>query len=363
MNCSVSICRVRRGWFPLSLWLMASLLSGCSASVQDHLQDYQQRLQRVLETDPVSAGTAQRVARLAVIHNALPLPQADINLLELFSLNQCRIAQAVAQKNSGLGKVAAASQTLVQELAILRDGPDCVQQLQAVDAALAAKLQRALQDKYQQRLHYWWNAWLSGQEWQQFVASAAAPLAWGQPQAAHIPHTLAALDDALLQGQRIAAGDFQPPVGLETQLQQLLLGETLGRWLASQYLLTNTLQQAAALLEQRLALRPLCPTGQPTPQAKILHNVFGRIYAAQVQPYLSLTDRLGNELSDRLGQMTALLNEPPPPAFRQWLQSVSAARQAFKAANLRHVRAWQAALRQCGLMPAAAPAAGSDHLE
>lgn len=354
MICSASICRVCPGWRLLNFTLLL-LLTGCGRTPADHLTDYRQRVARVLEAElPDVRAQPLRVARLAVAHNALPLPQADISLLDLLRLDQCRIGQAVAQKNSTLGKVAAASQRLSQELIILRDGPACVAQLQDKDPELAAELAAAWQAKQQARLNYWWNAWLSGQEWQHFVASAARPLDWDDAAPAHISLSLTALDYALQQGQQMAAGDYHPAPEMELQLQQLLLGETLGRWLASQYLLTATLNEVAALLEQRLQQRPLCPAGRPTPQAQILNNVFYKIYAGRVQPYLSLTDRLGKRLLPRIRRMAALPTDGPPAAFRQWLAQVEQAQQQFKVANQRHVQAWQAVLRQCGLMPGSA---------
>ena len=341
---------------PALLLILALALSACGQTPEDQLLDYQQRVARVLDEDIPAVGTRARIERIAVTHFALPLPQHRINLLELLSLNDCRIGQAVAQKNSTLGKLAAASQKLVQELAILRDGADCVAQLQPLDAELAGQLNSALQEKYAARMRYWWNAWLSADEWQHFIATAAQPLQWpaaDAPKPAHISLTLNALDYAIHQGENIAAGRFAPPRGMEPQLQQLMLGETLGRWLASEYLLTRTLNQTAAIIENRLARKVLCPTGEETPDASILHNVFVKYYAGQVQPYISRTDQLGNALRERLDRLKNLLKEEPPQAFQQWRHQVGQQQQAFVRANKRHVTAWQKVLRQCGLMPGA----------
>ncbi|MAK90581.1 MAG: hypothetical protein CMI03_11630 [Oceanospirillaceae bacterium] len=334
--------------------LMTLTLAGCSDTAEDHLRDYHQRVARVLNEELPPETRTPRIARVAVTHFALALPDYRINLLELLSLNDCRISQAIAQKNSTLGRLAAASQSLIQEMAILRDGDECVLQLQQDDPQLAQQLQTALQQKYDARLHYWWNAWVTADEWQKLIASAAQPLDWPETayeKPAHISLTLNALDYAIAQGEAVAGGDFTAPDNMESQLQQLMLGETFGRWLASAYLLISELNRSAAIIENRLARKPLCPTGQETPDAKILHNVFMKYYAAQVQPYISLTDQTGKSLLARTDAMTALLAEQPPQAFNHWYQQVVTVNETFNQANKRHVQAWQTILRQCGLMP------------
>ena len=354
MSCNSVLCRVRPGFLPVKTaalcLLLTAALSGCGNPVSSELNDYRTRVARVLDADYLPAFTATRVARYAAVHNRLPTPQNSLNLLQLLSLDSCAIGQSVAAKNSALGKVAADSQSLLTELALLRDGPACVTLLKEHNPELADKLAAALVAKDDARLRYWWNAWTTGKEWQQLVASAAQPLDWEDAQPAHVQNTLAALDFALLSGTQIQTRQWPTGDATEQHLQQLLLGETLGRWLASQYWLTGVLNDVAQMLEQRLAERPLCPVGRKTPQAEILQNVLIRRYAARVQPYLSQTDKLGKALLERIDTMAQRVGETPP-AFNDWRAQVALAQGEFSAANLRHVHAWQATLRQCGLMP------------
>src|SRR5690606_5875499 len=107
--------------------------SGCT-SVNDQLDDYQARLSRVLE-EQTAPHSVTRVPRRPVQHNRLSLPQADINLLELLRLDDCRIGLTVAQKNSSLGRVALPSQQLLMELELLTHGPACVTALEAAGDA------------------------------------------------------------------------------------------------------------------------------------------------------------------------------------------------------------------------------------
>ncbi len=332
--------------------VLVALISGCS-SVDDQLADYQARLSRVLE-EQTAPQSVTRVPRRPVQHNRLPLPQADINLLELLRLDQCRIGLTVAQKNSSLGRMALPSQQLRLELELLTHGPACVTALEAAgDAALAAKLASALAQKQAARLHYWWNAWPGSDEWQQFSGSHA-PLDWDVQEPAALESTLLALDFALVQAGQLErdelAAALQGSDRLETHLQQLGQGKLLGHWLSSAYVLIPALHQSAALLEQRLQRGGLCPAGKPTASAKILQNVFVKFYVGQVQPYLAVTDRIGRELLPRLEEL-ALFRPEAPAGFYDWLAELQRIRTELAQANQRHVKAWQAQLRQCGMMP------------
>lgn len=349
--------RLQSSYYALAcLLLLVAASSGCT-SVNDQLDDYQARLSRVLE-EQTAPQSVNRVPRRPVQHNRLPLPQADINLLELLRLDDCRIGLTVAQKNSSLGRVALPSQQFLMELELLTHGPACVTALEAAgDAALAAKLASALTQKQAARLHYWWNAWPGSDEWQQFSGSHT-PLDWMAQEPAALESTLLALDFALAQAgqlqrdERLAA--LQDSAMLEMQLQQLGQGKLLGRWLSSAYALIPALHQSAALLEQRLQRGGLCPAGKPTASAKILQNVFVKLYAGQVQPYLALTDRVGRELLPRLQQLALFMPEAPA-GFSDWLAELQRIRSELAQANQRHVKAWQAQLRQCGMMPGQQP--------
>ncbi len=345
--------RLRSSYYALAgLLLLVAASSGCT-SVNDQLDDYQARLNRVLD-EQTAPHSVTRVPRRPVQHNRLALPQADINLLELLRLDQCRIGLTVAQKNSSLGRVALPSQQLLMELELLTHGPACVAALQQDgDERLAAKLATALAQKQAARLHYWWNAWPGSDEWQQFSGSHA-PLDWDVQEPAALESTLLALDFALAQAGQLQrnelAAALQGSTMSEAHLQQLGQGKLLGRWLSSAYALIPALHQSAAVLEQRLQRSGLCPAGKPTASATILQNVFVKYYAGEVQPYLAVTDRVGRELLPRLEQMALLMPEAPA-GFSDCLAELQRLRSELAQANQRHVKAWQAQLRQCGMMP------------
>ena len=329
------------------------ILCGCGRGPETELQDYLARLTRALD---VSA--AQDIAlppltgRPGRRELALPEPESSINLLEFLSLSSCELGRVLGQRNSSLGKLAPPSQRLHTHRDILLSAPTCISELRHSDPSLAADLQRALEQKTSSRMHYWWNAWMTSNEWLAFSSPAAQALSHGDAGALTIAAALEALDYAIRQG---LSWSGSPPVysydaGLmEHYQQQWLVTKALGAWRQSQRLLTQTSIQAASQLDKRLGPRPLCPAGVKTPQAEIVHTVFAKFYAAQLQPYLSMTDRFGEALLIRLKALSDLTDAPA--VWSVWMSDLKLEKAALRDAHMQHVRKWQALLRQCGMMP------------
>ncbi|WP_157729740.1 DUF3080 family protein [Bacterioplanes sanyensis] len=342
--------RVRSGW----IICLSLLLAACSRGPESVLHDYAERVARVVE-QPLAEPASVALPTLALRELELPLAKADVGLLEFLRLNVCELGMAVGKKNSTLGKVAPPSQRMHMERDFLLLAPDCVAQLQDSRPELSNKLQQALQLKQSQRLQQWWNAWLTAKEWQQFISSAAAPLEMTGDEPAHLSRSLQALDYAIAQGQRWQQQDYvYNSSDMEFHQQQLLLGETLGKWLHAQALQTDVLNRVAQVLEQRYAEKPLCMTGQQTDKAKILFTVFQKFYLAQVQPYMSRSDQLGQQLLADLTALQSTLqqqNITVPKAYQQWLAQLQQRQQGFTRASQRHVYAWRTTLTECGFIP------------
>lgn len=332
-----------------ALILATGCLAGCSKTPTDQLEDYLIRISRVLDVDlPDNSFTP--ISRYSVSKNKLPQRKQSIGLLEYLRISQCQLGQVVGYKNSQLGKVAAPSQRLHFERDMLIHAQSCIESLQDQQSELAKKLEKIIAIKQQQRMHTWWNAWSTGKEWQQFGALSADAIEISGPYPAHLSLSLQALDYALSQGHNWLEKRYEYQSGdMVKHLQQLLLGESLGRWRKSMIISTQTLERAADMLVQRLADMSLCPHGVSTPKAEILHNVFLKIYVGRVQPYLSRTDQFGDELLNRLNEMAELA--PAPRAHFDWISGLEQQQRAFDKANMRHVKAWQNTLEECGLMP------------
>ena len=338
-----------RGW----LLLVCVLLSACSRGPDAALEDYLARLTRALDVSDaevvVFPPLAERPRRRAL---QLSEPELSINLLEFLQLSGCELGRALGQRNSALGRLAQPSQRLHINRDILISGPQCLEALWQRDPDLASELAALIAEKQQYRMHYWWNGWMTSQEWLAFSSPTAGYLPQGDEGALTVQSGLQSLRWALQQGVRWQQDEFAYQSSeMEQQQQQWLATAALGRWRESQRLLTVISLQAAAQLEKRTGARPLCPAGRKTPQADIVQNVFVRYYAGVMQPYLSETDRFGDALIPMLEDMGALLGNDVPLAWTLWLEQLRREKAALRDAHQLHVRKWQEVLRQCGLMP------------
>ena len=344
----------------LLLVLTAVILSGCSAGEQAALDDYLERLGRALQAELQELSPEVRPPVLADIPGRRQLsvtePQLSINLLDFLSLSSCELGRVLGANNSSLGKLAAPSQRLHLQRDLMISAPECIDVLDDSDPELADKLRRLLQQKYDARMTYWWNAWFSSEEWQAFLSPSEGLIPVTESSAEDQATLLAAtqaLGYLVQQGQQWQSGDWQYDSGvMESHQQQMLATAAIGRWRLTNRALWEVSLKAERLLEQRLGDRPLCPAGRRTPQAEILQNVFHKYYAGVLQPYLSKTDRFGAGMIDYLKSVALLA---PPDVDDRWQQEMIGTLEAERAgmlnAHRRHVTKWQDILAQCAMMP------------
>lgn len=333
----------------LLMLLMAITLTGCSDPVERMLTEYPTRLERVLEVeldiDSPADIPVPLVARPSRRELTLPLQQADINLLEFLKLNQCQLGRVVGEKNSVLGKLAQSSQQMHLERDFLIWAPACIAALE--DQSLAEQLEQAWQMKRDQRMAVWWNGWMAGEEFQSLTSLSVYPLA--ATAEAHMQHTLLGLEFAVRQGQRWQALAFEyRSADVEHHLRQWSLGESLGRWQISQMRLTRVLEYSTRLVQQRQQQKPLCPAGRKTRKAEIVQNVLELFYVAELQPYMSQSDRFGADMLARLKQLEEL-SDAVPESWRSWLAQLQQSRMRFQQASRTHVQTMSGLFDSCGM--------------
>lgn len=343
-------------------WLLIFIsltLAACSPSPDEIAQDYLERIARVtaenLPDDPSFLNNPPPLTQ--VKQQSYLIESGKVSLLDFLKLQSCELAQSLGYKNSQLGKLAPASQKMHLERDFLLLAPACIEALQSSNPELVQLLSQALQQKRQQALKIWWNAWFAAAEWQSYISGSREPLEQGGASPGHLRPGLVALDYAIDQGlnwqqQNYAYFDSD----MEQQLQQLHLAESLSRWRNSLRIMTPSLYRAALMLEQSQQKKSLCSNGVEKKQAEYLRNVFNQFYVAQLQPYLGRIYKFGNELWPRLNAVKSLATnlspeQSPHPQFLLWFDSLQLEKQQFEQMNLRHVKAWQNWLAECGQSP------------
>lgn len=346
-------------------WLLLSAtlaIVGCDrSSPEAMLENYASRVGNTLDEDiETDFETDGRLPLFPARRDRLqPLTDIRQGLIEVLALRHCDLLHLIAERNSSLGKVMPPSQQLVYELRFLDRLRSCRRRLDQTpnaDSELLAQVNKIYAVKQRELPAALWNAIYVSGEMELNFSRGDPPLALSTDSGT--PPAISALERLAGLVRLISKPDWVLPTLLDEieQPYEALNRDRFGsQWLKSVLLLTETLERTAEGIEKREARYPLCPQQRPTPDAKILMNVFTKFYAGEVQPYLARVHRDGRrwralheELIHRLPAADAML--------RYWDEvfaenNPDSLWRRYNDARDRHTRAWQHVLRRCGLMP------------
>lgn len=346
------------------------LLTSCQPPIVDAMDDYQQRLSKVLQlpstlptTVPATPPEADAALRLPAKPQWTRPEHANLSLLEMMELRGCALGNLIAERNNSLGKVQPWLLRLEYEIALQQSWPAC-QQLaltdslrQKLSSAMAAKaqdlpalLQHVLQDdpNLRQQL-FGQRRWLSAEghaglsqtqaalqsllQLQQHLVAATVSGQWS----AIAPQQAVDAFAALYQSQVLA--DLSYSTGEFTaRLQQL--NQQLWQW---QAVATPSLSAAQSSSANAASDQCPIPPHRRAEQLPIVQTIFQRFYLGHIQPYSAALDGYSQQL------VPLLLKLYPEPQWQQFIQQ----RYATPAADLRHalqrhVQFWQWFQQHCG---------------
>ena len=198
----------RRGRAAL-LALLLALTAGCGQQGNGALRDYLGRVARPLGT---SAG-AVNIAPLPELPRweslQIPLESGSLNGLDFLRLRGCALQQAVARRNSSLGRLAPPSQRLLLDLEFLRLAPECIRKLQGDGRnSLAQVLRDNLILKKQQLPAAIFNATLGNAEYRNLWRANGVTDDYPDNTSSLVIEDLRAVRHA---AQRWLAGDYNSP--------------------------------------------------------------------------------------------------------------------------------------------------------
>ncbi len=359
---------IRRLGHLCRLFASATILLAGAAACSDAddpqalLLDYVSRVENVTESEAAADDAFESDLLRYPDRRDLRLPLADvrIGMLEFLGLIQCGLQEIIGERNSSLGKVMPVSQQLIYEHRLLVSARQCRRQLEEKGSKLFA-LQQTLDEivaiKTADLPRAYWNATFGSPEFEQMFSLAAAPLpidAAGA-QTAEIER---ALEHLASLGSRLGDATLElESARLEAHYKALTSRRMAGELLGALELLRLHLDAAARAIESRLENRPMCYNQRPTPNARILDNVFRKYYVAQVQPYLAQAHRQARNWLESVNRLAAAQQAQMPPTFAAYfeaqlsLDAPEALWTRYERALHRHTEAWQTVLGQCGLMP------------
>ena len=351
---------------PGSVWiricvpgLLVFILSGCNpfSEARPMMDEYVERVARVTETEPELSDVSAPSQIPRRRDRVLVMPELELGMLDFLSLYGCELQYVVGEKNSVMGKVMQPLNRLRYELKFIRAAQDCIPETE--DDDLVEALNMAIESKQESLPIAIWNATWGVEEVETLFTLAKG---YYPVQSEGNPVADLARDSEQLNGAVAALLNGNLEVSLEFAggVQQRWQAEyRAGQLINSAALLSTRLDDATALLQQRIEQRPLCLNGKPNNQAEIVQSMFFSVYIEKIQPYLSEVQRARAALIEPMARLAERQRPVMPHEYESWYrQHLSQVSDdsfwlRLDAAVARHTRSWQALLEQCGMRPGA----------
>jgi hypothetical protein len=318
---------------------------------------YSERLARVLEQDEINTEIMplERIPRPR--ERRYEIPQFSTNILGFLSLYGCELQVLIGERNSILGKVMSPLNQLDYDLQFIVLAQACRAQIDQADVEIRDLLNQSIDYKRTQLPLSVWNALWADEEVANLLSYSHGyyPLE-NEPHNKHIilgslAHQLDELDAVMRYKQtRLDKNSL-------LQLQKEWLYEPrVGQLLMSLQMVTQKLNDATQIINQRMQRRAICFKQKTNPKAERMRQFFFNFYIVHIQTYVALLHQQAEVILPQLNRMASIYTAPTP-VFEQYRQAIlapdseSGLWQKFELAIKRHTVAWQEMLEQCGMRP------------
>lgn len=327
---------------PLILFVM-TLVLGCDSShlLKHQIQDYQERMARVLDVEKPAKLTISLAPYPPLRELKQNIPDTTIKLFEFYEFKHCELYSLVAQRNTSLGNLQLPSTRYVYERQLIDALQQCLEDTH--DPKLIKKLANWKQIKIQQLPMVWANLMQFSSEMKQGI-SANYGLVKGNEQ------------DGLIQS--INALNFLLNINQNNQLDNATLEQHLKvlkdnalpakLWL-SQLTLANNLNQTTSWLKQHTE-KLTCAGGRSKQKLEYLTNVFQRYFIEKIQPIASQM----NHYQYRLSPILETISTHPDlsASLKEYIQkSNQLGYENYKEAMQQHILFWQQLFKRCDKQP------------
>jgi hypothetical protein len=354
--------------------LAAIFLAACNPfdEARPMMDEYVERLGRVLETDPQFSELAPAPILPRRRERVLDMPELELGMLDFLSLYGCDLQFVVGEKNSIMGKVMQPLNRLRYELRFIASAKKCLQSsIDDGDEELQDTLQQAISSKRENLPIALWNATWGVEEVENLFTTSKG----FYPVIAESPLSDLAREATQLEraARSLLNGELELNLDFAGAVQQRWQAEHhAGQLINSALLVAARLNDGTEVIERRLAQRPLCLNGKSNSQSTIVQSMFFSIYIGKVQPYLADLRRARIDLLEPLAQLGRIQTAVMPQSFQRWqarvlpadagVESVNAENANVESVNVwgdldkavaDHTRGWQQLLEQCGLRPGA----------
>ncbi|MCW8108787.1 DUF3080 domain-containing protein [Alteromonas ponticola] len=320
-----------------------SLLS-CSyqPTLETTLDDYQQRLQRVLNIEVVTPVRSPELHLPDLPDNPEAIQQLNINLIDFNRLNECEVSSLIAERNTTLGKVQPLSQRFIYEAKLLTLLERCELSLALTDAGLSKRVGEIFRIKQAQFSALWALLIQKSDEMKVALSVSNASLVTRSTHSEmNSVVALSYLDS--LKDKPLEVVNKE----VEASLATLYLSRLPAKLWRTQMVLTRQLTNITQLVSTELEELD-CSKTTDFSKAEILRNVFQLFFIQQIQP-------IGSELNHYQYQLLPIwerwiTDKHLSPPFKQYLRKhTQDGFSHYKTAMHEHVLMWQNFFKQCGM--------------
>jgi hypothetical protein len=329
--------------YPPLVLLTMMLVVGCdsSHSLQNHLQDYQQRMANVLEVESPDSLTISLPPYPTLRDLKQNIPATTIKLFEFYNLQHCELYTLVAERNTSLGNLQLPSTRYLYERHLLDALQQCL--METTDSKLREKLETWQQTKTQQLPMVWADLIQLSSELKQGFSANFGLIEGNQQdglsQSKAALHYLIELD----KSQQIISAE------LEQHLQYLMNNPLPAKLWLSQLTLTQHLNQSTAWLLQHTD-KLQCSGNASKKKVEYLTNVFQQFFIEKIQPIASQMNHYQYQLSPILEDM--LTHPKLSPSFKHYInQSNQQGFENYQVAMQQHIDFWQKFFKRCNIKP------------
>ncbi|MGH1463151.1 MAG: DUF3080 family protein [Neptuniibacter sp.] len=348
------------------IFLVSATLTGCGGDQPEAMmENYTSRLSRVLGVDSELPNRTEPPLFPLRRERLMQTTEIREGLFDVLKLKTCKLLPLIAERNSSLGKVYPPSQKMLYELKFYNTVLHCLNVVKAdpgTDPEFLSQLNDIYLIKDQNLAAEIWNGVYTSSEVESNFSIGESPLPLSNDgSVASMLNAFSTLSDlGKLAKDR---DEWLLPTyvySIEPVYEQLYRNRSGAKILSSLTLVTQYLNYAATLIEDRLEKRPICFNGLVSEQGKILKNVFYKYYAGEFQPYMAYVHKstktwfdLNNHLIESLKVSGLVL----PSAINDYHHRVLKTNSddslwsEYQSARERHTRSWQNILEQCGMMP------------
>jgi hypothetical protein len=322
----------------MMMWIV-----GCDSShtLQQHLQDYQQRMANVLEVASPDNQTISLPPYPALRDLKQNIPATTIKLFEFYNLQHCELYSLVAERNTSLGNLQLPSTRYLYERHLLDALQLCLKD--TTDSKLREKLASWQQTKTQQLPMVWADLIQLSSELKQSFSANFGLIEGNQQdgfsQSKAALHYLNQID----KNQQITSAE------LEQHLQQLMNNPFPAKLWLSQLTLTQHLNQSTQWLLQH-SDKLQCSVNSSNKKVEYLTNVFQRFFIEKIQPIASQMNHYQYQLSPILEDLVA--HPKLSPSFKHYInQSNQQGFENYQVAMQQHIDFWQKLFKRCNIKP------------